>query len=105
MKHLTVIIFTIALLLTASSVSAQEKEFPKFVARVKLSVSGSENIKDEVVSYLSRELRALGDVVIVEQDARWELSVIVMELASRGGSKNGLAFSVVVIRPFITVFD
>lgn len=68
--------------------------------RVHLSVSGSENIRGEVTSYLSRELRSLKNVALVDERPDIMLSVIAMESRSKGGYKTGIVFSVIVQQPF-----
>lgn len=80
-------------------VSAQQ-ELPKFQARVKIDVSADENIKEEVQSYLARELRSLNDVIIVDENPEWELSIIAMELSTKEGYKKGIGFSIVILKPF-----
>jgi len=53
-----------------------EKEETKFSIRVMLEVRANEkNIEAELKSYLSRELRSLPDVLLVEKDYDWILGV------------------------------
>ncbi|HKQ23146.1 MAG TPA: hypothetical protein VJT81_01735 [Burkholderiales bacterium] len=72
----------------------------KFTAKVRLHVSADTSIKSSIVSYLSRELRSLGDVEIVDENPGWELYVVAMEVTTVSGIKTGFALTSVVINPF-----
>ena len=72
----------------------------RYSAKVKVSVSATENIKGSVSSYLNRELRSLSDVELVDNKPEWEIIVIAMELMTVGNYKTGIALSTVVIRSF-----
>lgn len=67
--------------------------------RVKLNVSATENIKGEVVSYLSRQLRQISDIDIVDDDPTIIISVIALETRNKGGLSTGYALSILVQRP------
>lgn len=95
-------ILTLLCLLLPSSSSAEERTLPKFSARVELSVSSSEQITGEGTSYLSRELRSLPDVTIVEQDPDWLMSVVALEVKTKGGYTAGVAISIVILKPYKT---
>ena len=69
-------IFIFSFFLASHPVQAQESARPK-PQRVKLLVSSSDsNIESEVKSYISRELRSLNDIIIVDDDVDWFLSII-----------------------------
>lgn len=90
----------ILLLVFSTSVIAQSGSRAPFSAKVQLSVSANENIKGQIESYINRELRSLHDVVLVDEDADWELSLLALE-PSVGGHKSGaIALSLVVLTPF-----
>jgi hypothetical protein len=82
------------LTLLISALCSSAEDAPKFHASVSLAVSAPDSIKREVTSFLSRELRELGDVTLVESGGNAELQVVVMELTS-DGENLGFAFSVV----------
>jgi len=65
-----------------------------------LQVQSRSNIADEVRSYLSRELRNLKGVTIVEdKDADYTIGVIVFPVHNKAGYNTGYAFSVLVTQP------
>ncbi len=89
---------TLALIaLCFASVYAQQN---KLTLRVVLDVSVKDEIKNDVISYISRELRSLGDVVIVEgeSDPQYKILVIGGIGSSKLKQNLGYAFSVVVTR-------
>jgi len=55
--------------------------------RVSLSVSGDS--KDEIYSYMARELRSLNDVLVSENEARFELHVVAIFPQYTTGVKTG----------------
>lgn len=93
-----VFIFTAMLAFAAPTWAA--RPLPDFSARVKVSVSSDDSISAEVKSYISRELRSLGDVVTTDQNPEYVLSVVASVVTTKSGSKRGVAFSVVVLEPF-----
>jgi hypothetical protein len=66
--------------------------------RVSLSVAASDSAKAHISSLLSRELRKLGDVDIVDRDVDYEISVVVLQ-----PSPSGYVMSVVVHSPLANV--
>jgi len=81
-------------------VSAQKNQLPPFSARVSVSVSADENIKGLIESYIGRELRSLGDVVVTDEKPEWIINIVALELENRAGTKTGLALSIVILEPF-----
>jgi hypothetical protein len=79
---------------------AAEINNPQFSAKVKVSVSAPDDIKDLVSSYLNRELRSLNDVEIVDNNPDWEIEIVAMELKTVSGYKNGIAISTVILSPY-----
>lgn len=51
----------------------------EYVARIRLFISAPDDIKNQAYSYLTREIRALSDVQIVEKEADWKISIVVMK--------------------------
>ena len=66
---LTTFLLAISTFVMSSAVFLQEKELPKFSAKVKLSVNADDNLKAIVTSYLTRELRSISDVIVVYENA------------------------------------
>lgn len=76
------------------------QEIKPFSGRVSVSVSASDNIKGEIESYISRELRSLGDIVVTDDNPRWILSIVALESTTKGGYKSGIELSIVILEPF-----
>jgi len=64
--------------------------------QIKVNVSGDPSIKTLVSSYLNRELRALGDVELVNNNADWSMSIICAQTESIGGYPSSVLLSVVI---------
>jgi hypothetical protein len=84
---------------SATSVCA-ESDRKRFSATVNVSVSASDDIKGQVESYIKRELRSLQDVSLVDEGGEWQLSILAMEVSTKGGHKSGVILSVVILTPF-----
>ena len=94
---------TVVLLALAGSIVFAQEERPKFSARVQVFVGSREGeiasstLQTEAASYIKRELRSLGDVVISDQDPRYYIEVIPMAMTYESGRRAGhIAISVVV---------
>jgi len=87
-----------------SSSPVVAEDLQPFAGRVQVAVSASDSIKGKIESYLSRELRSLGDIVITDDNPRWILSVVALEAESKGGYKTGVVLSVVILEPFNNQF-
>ncbi|MBO2568535.1 hypothetical protein [Shewanella algae] len=97
------IILALFCLCVVSSPAVAEDLQP-FSGRVQVSVSASDTIKGKIESYLSRELRSLGDVVVTDDNPRWILSIVALESESKSGYKTGVELSVVILEPFNNQF-
>jgi hypothetical protein len=75
----------------------------KYSTTIKLEITAPDRIKNEVQSYMNRELRALGDVTLVDDHPSWEIRVDVMEITTRG-IRSGYAFAFVVTEPLYLDF-
>ena len=82
------------------AVHAAQYDDARFPARVKLTISASDSIKDSVAACLTRELRALNDVQLVGERPEWEISVLALEVQSTRGYRGGIAMSTVVLPRF-----
>lgn len=87
-----IIIMAIMLLLAQSANSMT-------TARVRLTVAGDENLKGEVKSYLSRELRSLNDILITDENLDYELRVIAMNASTTAQRDVGIILSVTILKP------
>lgn len=65
--------------------------------RVRLRVAASPEIREQVESYFRRELRSLGDVVLVEQYPDLEVSVVAILTRGPGEEPTGISFSTVFL--------
>ena len=83
-----------------SVAQAGQRDLLAFSARVQLDVSARQEIERKVTGYLTREFRLLGDVVLVETNPEWVLSVIAAELGNESGDKTGMVLSVTLLAPF-----
>src|SRR5881275_217300 len=92
----------IAVLLATSSADAQQPA-PKSIDRYSVTVTVScddELLRNEIKSYVARELRELADVDVVERapsrGAAFGLVLVAIKTTSRLGAPNGWAVSWVV---------
>ena len=76
------------------------QELQPFSGRVSVSVSANDNIKGKIESYISRELRSLGDIIVTDDNPRWILRIVALESTTKGGYKSGIDISVVILKPF-----
>ena len=92
----------ICVLLGSAPIRAEQKGYPKYSTKVRLVVASEDtSLKAEATSYLSRELRSLGDVIIVDKDAEWELKVVALKLLYENGKGyDGYVISMVVLKAF-----
>ncbi len=69
----------------------------KFSSRVEVIVSAPESIKDQVTSYVNRELRSLGDVMITGKNPQYRLRIVATEITTgEVGDKIGISYAVVL---------
>ena len=93
------LIATIAILLAWCFDTSQAVELGEYSARVSIEVRGHDELTTNVLSYLSRELRSLGDVVVTDEDPKWKIDIVVTYLEFTSGERIGVLLSVVVIKP------
>lgn len=67
--------------------------------RIQLDVSAPETIKGEVTSYLSREIRRIGDVELVDTDPFLKISVLALVNSSRANGPIGYTLVFLVEKP------
>jgi len=84
-------------LLVSAGAYAQTNQ-PTF--KVRLEITADDDIKGRVTSLITRELRALHDVAVVEVNAQLEFEILVLKVHSVGGLPTGVILSAVVTKPF-----
>jgi hypothetical protein len=70
--------------------------------RVSVMVSGSDSLKKLVASYITKELRSLPDVVVVEKEPEYTISIVATELKRKKGYTAGFVLSLVELKLFDT---
>ncbi|MBP1714306.1 MAG: hypothetical protein H6Q42_2509 [Deltaproteobacteria bacterium] len=73
----------------------------KSLVRVKLMIQADEESQTVVANLLRKELRALGDISLVNEKPDYEIRVIVMGSAAKDKENSGVAFSTVFLNPYV----
>ena len=92
------VVLTFCLLFVSCTASAEP--VPPYSGRVLLNVTATEKLKAEVESYVGRELRSLGDVVVTNDKPDWILNILAMEQKDMREQKVGVILSIVILQPF-----
>jgi len=68
---------------------------------VKLDIKADEEITNEIHSYISRELRSLGDVEVVKKNPKYIIQIVAVALVeeTNTGRHIGVALSTVTLQP------
>ncbi len=98
MKHILTNTFIIIILLLCTHISFAQETKTSFKVRLDI-IAEDKDTKQTIESYISRELRNLGDVTIVDTGEDCELGLIVFESKTLSGIKAGIAISVVYYEP------
>lgn len=98
---MTTVLGTLAVLSVLLCGCCQAQDLPgKWSGRVKLEVAGEAPLTDTVVSYISRELRALGDIELVQVNPDFAVSVVALENTVEEGRRvTGYTLAVVITKP------
>ena len=72
----------------------------KSLIRVKLMIQADKEVQTAVENHLRKELRALGDISLVNEKPDFEIRVIVMGSAAKEKENSGVAFSTVFLSPY-----
>jgi hypothetical protein len=72
----------------------------KSLIRVKLLIQVDKEVQTAVENHLRKELRALGDISLVNEKPDFEIRVIVMGSAAKEKENSGVAFSTVFLSPY-----
>jgi hypothetical protein len=70
----------------------------KWSARVKVTVTATEAVKEAVVNSVTRELQSLGDVLVVDERPAFHLKILALENTSRGSPATDAAIAVLVTK-------
>jgi hypothetical protein len=76
---------------------SEKQEIPPFSASVKLEITGNE-LQNDIYSYISRELRSLGDVKIVNDQEEWTIQIVALQEHAKTDRIVGIAISSVVLK-------
>lgn len=76
--------------------SVSQIKLPPFTPRVEVRVSADGSPKDLITSYVTRELRDIGGIVIVDSDPLYSIQIVAVDLQTKSGIKTGYALSSVV---------
>ena len=89
------------ILVSPGGVVSAQAEQQSFSVRVQVSVQAeNESVTSKIVSYVSRELRSLGDVVVTDHEPKFRLRILAVELFASGTPTGSIAFATVLIKPF-----
>lgn len=100
----------IAAFISLTVANSKKPETPKFSTTVTLEISANEDeIKNQVYSYISREIRSLGDVQIlednsnwiVEENTDWVIQVVALQQENKAGLVTGVSISSVILKPIL----
>jgi hypothetical protein len=71
----------------------------KYRVAVALEIDDA-TVKDRAISVIDRELRALGDVVVVDEKPRYKIDIVGVQTQSQSGLPTGYAFAVAFYRSY-----
>jgi hypothetical protein len=72
----------------------------RWSARVQVEVSAPTNdLRDQLVSYITRNLRSLGDVEVVDTNPTFKISIVSLSNTLMSGQSGGYTISTVILKP------
>ena len=93
----SVLLMAVFISLTAGN--SRKVEIPEYSTTVKLNITADDEIiKNQLYSYINRELRSLGDVKVVENDPNWTIQIVALQVKNKLQVPTGIAASVVIIK-------
>src|SRR4030042_1198869 len=105
-----IILLTVMFLSTAGKeTKKQTQERLQYSTTVQLEVAGEGKVgeetkygdmKNNVYSYVSRELRALGDVQVVKNEADWIIYILPIQIKNPQGYHYLFSLSTTIVKPF-----
>jgi len=67
------------------------------VFRIHVGVGGDPNITSLITSYITRELRSIGDIVVVDSKPDYKLIIVVIEDKTTSGKKIGFSLAMTIL--------
>lgn len=98
MRQFLPVTLAFMLLVFQLAIFADVTEPPKFSARLRLTITADEAISAQVTSYITREIRALGDVTVADDNPDWEMHIIAMQMVGKDKTVYGIALSAVLLQ-------
>jgi hypothetical protein len=72
----------------------------KWSARCRVTVDASRiDVKNDIFSYINRNLRSLRDIDIVSVNSEYDVSIVALQTSTTTGYTTGYAISTVVLQP------
>lgn len=96
LKRLCTLIVFFTQILISSIVLAADSD--REVYQVKIRVSGNERLRTELASALTRELRLIHDISIVDENREWIIEVVALAMENKQGYETAYACSVTFLR-------
>ena len=97
---IAVLLSTLLFPYSSNAETSSEKESFSDSFLVQLIVEGEETLQERIASYVSHELRQLGDVRETSENPEMTINILAMEIHNNGGDEVGIAISTVVSQPF-----
>jgi hypothetical protein len=91
---------TFVLILFVATLPCAAQSTAKYSAKVQLSIScEDDSLKNQFNSFLSRELRSLGDITIVDAKPAILVNLIVVKLSTIKGQSSGFSVAILIMSP------
>jgi hypothetical protein len=88
---------TFVLILFVATLPCAAQSTAKYSAKVQLSIScEDDSLKNQFNSFLSRELRSLGDITIVDAKPAILVNLIVVKLSTIKGQSSGFSVAILI---------
>jgi len=99
MRHIVMLAFVVMF----SHAGVGQVSFPeKWSGRVSVEVQADvEQLRNDITSYVDRELRSLGDVSVTDSEPTYVLEIIAAKVHNTGGAPLGTSISVLITRPLV----
>lgn len=102
-------VLLIAAFISLAVANSKKSELRKYSTTVTLKITAEDEIKNQVYSYISRELRALGDVQLLEDNSvwavksntEWVIQIIAMQQENKDRRIIGWVMSSVILKPIL----
>lgn len=85
------LLLLLVMTLSVSAAAQQKREI-----RVSVQIAADEVVKSQFQSRVTSALRSLGDVVVVNTDYKYRISLVILGLGPEGGRQTGYVASIVV---------